>query len=119
MIKTFNEFNLNEGGFLDWLTGKKEEGEAKKQGNTEKQGLIDDQITEFYKTLEDFARAEKSIPVQKSGEMQYSKMVENIQTALSFLGYPLPKWGVDGYFGPETASAIKKFNEDTQKTQGI
>jgi len=121
MIKTFTEFNsnLNEGGFLDRLTGKSEEGTVKKQGNTDNQDLIDDKISEFYKTLEDFAGANKAVPVQKLGEMQYSKMVENIQTALIFLGYPLPKFGVDGYFGPETANAIKKFNEDTKKDQGI
>jgi hypothetical protein len=121
MIKTFTEFNsnLNEGRFLDWLTGKSEEGTAKKQGNTDNQELIDDKLSEFYKTLEDFARENKSVPVQKTGEMQYSKMIENIQTALMFLGYSLPKFGVDGYFGPETADAIKKFNEATKKDQGI
>ncbi len=121
MIKTFTEFNstINEGGFWDWLTGKSEEGEAKKQGNTENQDILDDKLSEFYKTLEDFAGSKKSIPVEKSGEMKYSKMVEDIQLALEFLGYKLEKYGIDGYFGPETASAIKKFNEDTKKTQGI
>jgi hypothetical protein len=115
MIKTFTEFNsnLNEGGFWDWLTGKSEEGTAKKQGNTENQGIIDAKVVEFYKTLEDFANSNKSVNAQFSGKFEYSKMVENIQLALEFLGYKLEKYGVDGYFGPETAAAIDKFNLDT------
>ena len=120
MIKTFRDFrSMNEGTFKDWLTGKSEEGEAKKKETSGKEGILDDTVSAFYKTLDDFAKAGKSVPVQKSGEFQYSKMVENIQAALTFLGYSLPKWGVDGYFGPETASAIKKFNDDTKKDKGI
>ena len=120
-IKTFDQFNkVNEkGGFFDWLTGKREEGEVKQKTDSGKQAIIDHTVSEFYKTLEDFVITNKSVQVQKYGEMQYSKMVENIQVALTFLGYSLPKWGVDGYFGPETAAAIKKFNEDTKKDKGI
>ena len=119
-IKSFTEFKqINEKTFIDWLTGKSEEGEAKKKETSSKEGILDDTVSAFYKTLEDFTKAGKSVKVQKSGEMQYSKMVENIQAALTFLGYSLPKWGVDGYFGPETASAIMKFNEDTKKDKGI
>jgi hypothetical protein len=119
-IKSFSEFKqINEKSFVDWLTGKSEEGEAKKKETSGKEGILDDTVSAFYKTLDDFAKAGKSVPVQKSGEFQYSKMVENIQAALTFLGYSLPKWGVDGYFGPETASAIKKFNDDTKKDKGI
>jgi len=113
-IKTFDQFNKvdEKGGFFDWLTGKREEGEAKQKADSGKQGILDDTVSAFYKTLEEFTKANKSVQV-------YSKMVENIQAALTFLGYSLPKWGVDGYFGPETAAAIKKFNEDTKKDKGI
>ena len=45
--------------------------------------------------------------------MEYSKMVEDIQIALKFLGYPLTQYGVDGYFGKETFDSIAKFNADT------
>jgi peptidoglycan hydrolase-like protein with peptidoglycan-binding domain/predicted nucleotidyltransferase len=42
-------------------------------------------------------------------KIPYDKDVEKIQTALQFLGYSLPKWGIDGLFGPETESAVKSF----------
>ena len=104
-------------GFFDWLTGKQETGEAKVKGETPE--ITNSDLEDFYKTLQDFVVGGKSVPAEKYGSMKYSKMIENIQAALSFLGYPLAKFGVDGFFGPETANAIKKFNEDTQKEQGI
>lgn len=104
-------------GFFDWLTGRQEDGEAKVKG--EEGGIMDSDLEEFYKTLQDFVSGGKSVPVEKYGSMKYSKMIENIQAALTFLGYPLPRFGVDGFFGPETANAIKNFNEDTQKEKGI
>jgi peptidoglycan hydrolase-like protein with peptidoglycan-binding domain len=45
-------------------------------------------------------------------KIPYDKDVEKIQTALQLLGYSLPKWGVDGLFGPETESAVSKFEEE-------
>ena len=116
MFKKFDEFNetLNE-GFWDWLLGKSEDGEKKPKSTSSKEGPIDAKVKEFYSTLEEFANANKSIEVQTAGSMEYSKMVEDIQLALEFLGYKLEKYGVDGYFGPETADAIVHFNEDTLK----
>lgn len=102
--------------FYDWLTGKQEAGEAK--GKDDAQEITDSNLEDFYKTLQDFIEERKSVPVEKYGSMKYSKMIENIQAGLIFLGYPLPRFGIDGFFGPETANAIKKFNEDTQKEQG-
>ena len=49
------------------------------------------------------------------GKITYDKDVEVIQTALQFLGLSLPKWGVDGKFGPETETATKEF----QKSVGL
>jgi peptidoglycan hydrolase-like protein with peptidoglycan-binding domain len=114
MIRSFNEFSqsTNE-GFWDWLTGKEEEGEEKQKGRPADPGVQDETLEEFYETLEDFADSNQSVEAQTYGNMKYSKMVENIQAALSFLGYSLPKHGVDGFFGPETASAVLKFNADT------
>lgn len=41
----------------------------------------------------------------------YEKEVEDIQSALQFLGFSLPVWGVDGKFGPETKKAVKDFQD--------
>ena len=35
-----------------------------------------------------------------------------IQIALQFLGFSLPKWGVDGKFGPETEISVENFQEE-------
>lgn len=114
MIRSFTEFSqsTNE-GFWDWLTGKEEEGEEKQKGQSAEPGVQDETLEEFYATLEDFANSDQAVEAQTYGNMKYSKMVENIQAALSFLGYSLPKHGVDGFFGPETAAAVLKFNADT------
>jgi len=48
----------------------------------------------------------------KGQKIPYNQSVEYIQTALQFLGFSLPKWGVDGLFGPETEKATKSFQED-------
>ena len=44
-------------------------------------------------------------------KIPYDKNVEAIQTALQFLGFSLPRWGVDGLFGNETESAVKSFED--------
>jgi peptidoglycan hydrolase-like protein with peptidoglycan-binding domain len=81
--------------------------------DTNKQPDIQDaSLTAFYKTLEDAVAAKKEIKQESFGSMKYSKEVENIQAALNFLGYNLPKYGVDGLFGPETGAAVAKFKKD-------
>lgn len=40
----------------------------------------------------------------------------DLQKALTSLGYKLPVHGVDGYSGPETSAAIKKFEKDNKLT---
>lgn len=44
-------------------------------------------------------------------KIPYEPPVELLQTALQHLGFSLPKWGVDGKFGPETKGAVEKFQE--------
>jgi hypothetical protein len=41
--------------------------------------------------------------------MTFQKEVETMQIGLVLLGYELPSHGIDGLFGPETASAVSKF----------
>lgn len=43
----------------------------------------------------------------------YQKEVEDLQIALQFLGFSLPKWGVDGKFGPETKKAVIEFQKSS------
>lgn len=116
MVKRFSEFDgkVNEKSFVDWLTGKKTAGEPEKVEAGQPSGALGASVEAYYKDLEDFARSGKAMAVQSVGSMTYSKLVEEIQVALQFLGYALPKFGVDGLFGPETANAIAKFNADTQ-----
>lgn len=104
MVQNFDDFekNMNEGRFWDWLTGK----------NDETPGLPTT-LDEYYKELEDFAKSGKAITVQSKGNMQYSDLVRKIQAGLDFLGFKMPRFGVDGYFGPETANAISNFNSQT------
>lgn len=48
------------------------------------------------------------------------KGVEELQQMLLDKGYELPEKGVDGLYGPETADAVKKFQEDNNlKVDGV
>lgn len=68
----------------------------------------------FLEGLKKIAESNKEFKnLKQSGQkIPYQKEVEFIQTALQFLGYSLPKWGVDGLFGPETEKATKSFKKD-------
>ena len=89
----------------------------KKEDEPEKADLVDDNLDDFYDTLESAAQS-GGISEQKSGGMEYQKDVESMQIGLILLGYDLPRFGVDGLFGPETASAVKKFTNDHVKDDG-
>lgn len=117
MIKNFEQFSQTNEGFFDWLTGKKEETNPSKKDSSA--GILDKQVEAFYLTLRAFAESGKVATIQNKTSYQYSKLVEDIQAALVFLGYKLPAHGVDGYFGPETASAIQAFNADTVKINTV
>lgn len=65
----------------------------------------------FLSDLEKISKSGKEYMNLKNrkSKISYDKDVEKIQIALQFLGYSLPKWGVDGLFGPETESAVVLF----------
>jgi peptidoglycan hydrolase-like protein with peptidoglycan-binding domain len=46
---------------------------------------------------------------KEGGRLSFNLEVQNLQKALQFLKYSLPKWGADGKFGNETESALRKF----------
>ena len=44
-------------------------------------------------------------------KVPFSEDVKTIQTALQFLQILLPKWGIDGKYGPETQKAVSEFQK--------
>jgi murein DD-endopeptidase MepM/ murein hydrolase activator NlpD/predicted chitinase len=49
--------------------------------------------------------------MRKYGKISFDEDVKKIQEALQYLGFSLPKWGIDGLFGPETEKAVKDFEK--------
>jgi len=75
----------------------------------EKADTIGTDVKTYFKIL---AGINEPLKQQKYGTMKWQQGVEATQMALIMLGYDLPKFGVDGLFGPETASAIKKYKKE-------
>ena len=74
-----------------------------------KADFVDDDVRKFFTDLKSI---DEPVSQQKLGSMQYQKNVELIQMGLILLGYELPRHGVDGLFGPETADAVRKYKTD-------
>jgi peptidoglycan hydrolase-like protein with peptidoglycan-binding domain len=55
----------------------------------------------------------------ESGVYTENNDVTKFQNALIKLGYTLPKFGVDGKFGPETQSQLTKFQEENKLTSSV
>jgi len=87
-------------------TGTTENGADPKKADT-----VKDDLANFYETLEKAAAGE-GITQQEKGSMSFKNEVESMQIGLKLLGYELPKYGIDGLFGPETAAAVQKFTND-------
>jgi hypothetical protein len=83
-----------------------------------KADLVSKNVEEFFKTLTNAANS-GGLTQQKRGEMQYQKAVESMQIGLTLLGYGLPRHGVDGLFGSETAQAVEKFIKDNNVSATI
>jgi hypothetical protein len=79
------------------------------QNEPETADLVTDNVNEFLNTLKNF---NGKIIQEKVGGYKFQKIVETFQISLEILGYSLPRYGVDGLFGPETTSALNKFKQD-------
>jgi peptidoglycan hydrolase-like protein with peptidoglycan-binding domain len=80
----------------------------KKIDDPSKADLVSSDVEDFYQTLEDLSQTD-GLTQQEGGRYTYQKDVETMQMALVLLGYELPKFGVDGKYGPETARSVEKF----------
>lgn len=54
-----------------------------------------------------------------TGEYSTNNNAMIFQNALMLLGYPLPKFGADGKFGPETQEALKSFQQANNLSSSI
>jgi len=82
----------------------------KKQDDPKKADFVTPDINNFYDTLDNAANS-GGLSEQQRGSMVYQKAVEAMQIGLILLGYDLPRYGVDGLFGPETAGAVDRFKK--------
>lgn len=105
---TYGKEMVNEEGFFKKLLNKVG---LTKTDDPKKADFVTSNINDFYSTLEE-AASSGGLRQQGLGSMEYQKGVESLQIALMFLGFPLPRFGVDGLFGPETANAVKNFNKN-------
>ena len=97
---------------LDKIKGKN------KIDDPRKADIVSNDVQEFFDLLETTANS-GGITQQTGGGYTYQASVEAMQIGLLLLGYELPRFGVDGLFGPETAQAVKKFKEENLKTDKI
>ena len=79
------------------------------EADEKKADLVDPDVENFFKTLEGIST---DLTQQPQGTAEYQKDVETMQIGLILLGYELPRYGVDGKFGIETAAAVEKFKQD-------
>lgn len=66
-------------------------------------------IDGFYDVLQKSIQDNKTYYKQNSKNYVYSNVVRSIQIGLDFLTYKLPKYGSDGFYGPETENSISQF----------
>jgi len=82
-----------------------------KVDDPKKADFVTDDVANFFKTIEDSSNTDGLKQGEKGG-MSFQKEVEAMQIGLKLLDPSvLPKHGIDGLFGPETAAAVKSFVE--------
>jgi hypothetical protein len=110
---TYGDKVVNESAFMEKILktlGLDKESDIKIDEPNKADNLTGD-ADEFFKVLKK-SISDGGLKQQTSGDFEYQKEVESLQIGLKLLGYDLPQHGVDGLFGPETASAVKKFMDD-------
>lgn len=108
---TYGKKVIEERGFIDSLLSNVGINTQKKVDDPKKADFVTSDVNDFFNTLENSSKT-GGLRQQNYGSMTYQKDVETLQIGLTLLGYQLPKHGVDGLFGPETASAVQKFKQD-------
>ena len=80
----------------------------------------------FLKKLKEIVDNKKTFEYTPGMKIPFDDDVRMIQDGLEFLNFKLPKWGIDGKLGPETKSAIEKFqdsvglvNDGVMKTEDL
>lgn len=110
---------INEDGFLDFLNKKLNTiATSGTIDDPKKADFVSDDVKEFYQNLDDAAK-KGGLSQQQRGTMTYQKEVESMQIGLMLLGYDLPKYGIDGLFGPETGGAVNKFTHENVENEGV
>lgn len=104
-VLTYGEKGLNEQNIVDLFFG------GKKTDDPKKADTVSTDVDQLYENIQQAINL-GGLTQQKKGNMNYQKSVESMQIGLILLGYELPRFGVDGLFGPETASAVSKFKLD-------
>jgi hypothetical protein len=115
---TYGEKVISENGFLDKILhfGEYVKDQVRKFDDPKKADYVSNDVGDFFETLEGI---DSNIYQQKLGSMEYQKEVETTQIGLILLGYQLPKHGVDGLFGPETATAVNQFKKDNDISNSL
>jgi hypothetical protein len=116
---TYGKQVISEETLLDKILGRTgdKDKEETKVDDPKKADLVSSDVQQFFDTLKKAADG-GGISQQEMGSMNFQKEVESMQIGLTMLGYELPKYGVDGLYGPETAIAVEKFKSENNVKDG-